>query len=145
MLPAAKRYRPNQLAGQVLASALLLLMAVAAQPAAASCGGTTTVGDEAELNTAIAAFNGEATTPCVFTIQLSADIDLTASTTRIDNATGGVELVIEGDGYALDGQDISGVRPLYVDRNTTVTLNDITITRGNSGLLTAAASLILAT
>ncbi len=91
-----------------------LLLALPAQPVAASCGGTTTVGTETELNTAVTAFNAVATSPCVFTIELSGDISLTASTTRIDNTTSGVELVIEGDDHALDGQDISGVLPLYV-------------------------------
>ena len=108
-------------------------MALHANPVAAACGGVSPVGDETALDTAIAAFNAETTSPCVFTIQLNADIDLTASTTRIDNATSGVGLVIEGNGHALDGQDVSGVLPIYVQPDTTVTLNNITITRGNSG------------
>ena len=60
---------------------VLLAMAGPAQPAAASCGGTTSVSDETELNAAIAAFNAVTTTPCVFTIELSGDIDLTTITT----------------------------------------------------------------
>ena len=43
-----------------LALGLFLLLAIPAQPAAASCGGTTTVSNETELNTAIAAFNAAA-------------------------------------------------------------------------------------
>ncbi len=108
-----------------------LLLALPAQPAAASCGGTTTVGTETELNTAITAFNAVATSPCVFTIQLTADISLTASTTTINNATSGVSLVIEGDGFAVDGQDTAGVRPFQIAANTTVTMNRLTVTGGN--------------
>ena len=112
---------------------MLLFFAAPPQPAAASCGGTTPVGDETELNNAIAAFNAETTTPCIFTIELSGDINLAASSTRIGNTISNVELVIDGDGHALDGQDNPGVLPLYVQPDTTVTLNNITITRGNSG------------
>ena len=64
-----------------LALGLFLLLAMAPQPAAASCGGTTTVSNETELNTAIAAFNAEATLPASSPIQLSGNIALTASTT----------------------------------------------------------------
>ncbi len=111
---------------------VLLAMAGPVQPAAASCGGTTPVGDEDALKTAIATFNGAAPS-CVFTIELSANIPLNNSTTRIGNADPNSELVIEGGGFALDGQGTSGVLPLYVQPDTTVTLNNITITRGNSG------------
>ncbi len=64
---------------------VLLVFAGLAKPAAASCGGTTTVSNAAQLNAAIAAFNG-ASGPCVFTIRLTQDINLTASTTAINNA-----------------------------------------------------------
>ncbi len=120
-------------------SRLLIIIAILAamimvgsppQPAAAACGGETGVSNEAELNAAISAYNGAAG-PCVFTIRLTQDINLTASTTIIDNGTAGVELVIEGDGHAVDGQDNAGVRPFRVDHSTTVTINDLTIRNGN--------------
>ena len=110
---------------------VLLAMAGPVQPAAASCGGTTIVGTETALNSAIAAFNAETTTPCPVTIQLTANIDLTASTTVINNAIAGVELVIEGGGFAVDGKGAAGVRPFEVAANTTVTMNDLTIRNGS--------------
>ncbi len=110
---------------------LILLLAGPAQPAAASCGGVTIVGNETQLNAAIAAYNAVGTSPCVFTIQFSGDIPLTASTTTINNATAGVELVIEGAGFAVDGQGTDGVRPFDIAANTTVTMNQITVTGGH--------------
>ena len=122
----------------IMAALLLgvLLVAVApAQPVAASCGGTTTVGNETELNAAIANFNAVATSPCVFTIELSGNIDLTAITTTTNNTTSGVELVIEGGGFAVDGQDTAGVRPVTIAANTTVTINNLTVTGGDTSTL----------
>ena len=94
-----------------------------------------------------------ATSPCVFTIQLTGSIALTASTTQINNATAGVSLVIEGGGFAVNGPGTSGsVRPFDIAANTTVKMNKITITGGNatgsgggisnSGILTLANSTI---
>ncbi len=78
---------------------------------------------------------GRRTSPCVFTIQLSADIDLTASTTGIFNDNSGVSLVIEGDSHTLDGQGIAGVSPLDIGINTSVGIDGLTITGGNSPIL----------
>ncbi len=111
--------------------ALLLVFASPAQPAAASCGGTTTVSNETELNTAITNFNA-ASSPCVFTIELSGDIALGSSTTGISNATSGVELIIEGGGYTVDGQNIAGVRAFLIEDDTTVTIQNIVITGSNN-------------
>ncbi len=113
-----------------LALAVILALASPAQPAAASCGGVTTVNDETELNTAITAFNSAAGPSCLFTIQLSGDIALTASTTPIDNNTSGVSLVIEGNGKTVNGQGTDGIRPFTLNGGT-VTINQITITGGN--------------
>jgi hypothetical protein len=63
MLPAAKANRPDQLAGQGLALALLLLLAIAGQPAAASCGGTTTVGTQIGLINTIINFESPPKSP----------------------------------------------------------------------------------
>ncbi len=89
-----------------------------------------TVLDETELNTAILCYN-YTTTPGVYTITLDADIDLTASTITVDNDDPTISLVIEGDNRTVDGQDIVGVRPLTIAAETTVTLNDATLTGGN--------------
>ena len=88
----ARATRPLLLALAALLLGVFLAVASPAQPVAASCGGTTFVSNQAELNAAITAFNAETTTPCVFTVELTADIDLTASTTAISNATAGVSL-----------------------------------------------------
>ncbi len=93
------------------------------------------VANEAELNAAIACYNTK-TVAGSYTITLTQDILLSdrqtdRSTTAIDNATAGVELVIEGSGFAVDGQDNFDVRPFTVQANTTVTINDLTATGGN--------------
>ncbi len=89
-----------------------------------------TVADEAELNFGIGCYN-ELTGAGNYAINLSADIDLTASTTTIDNSTSGVELTLNGADFTLDGQNISGVRPLDVEQNTDVTVQNMTIMGGN--------------
>ena len=83
----------------------------------------------AELNNAIGCYNALAAAG-TYQITLAADIDLSASSTVISNATTNVALVIEGGGFAVDGQAISGVRPFAVAANTTVTMQNITITGG---------------
>ena len=93
------------------------------------------VSNEAELNAAIACYNTK-TVAGTYTITLTQDILLSdrltdRSTTAIDNATAGVELVIEGSGFAVDGQNNFDVRPFTVQANTTVTMNDLTATGGN--------------
>ena len=70
------------------------------------------------------------TPSCVFTIQLSGNIDLTASTTAINNNTSGTSLVIEGSGKTVDGKNIDGVRPFHIQTNTAVTMNDLTVRGG---------------
>ena len=105
-------------------------------PGAAVCDGTTAVGSEAKLNDAIAAFNAETVTPCVHTIKLTADIALDESTTPIENVIGGVSLVIDGNGYTVDGQDgdnvqgFDGMQPFAIESGTVVSMNDLTVTRG---------------
>ncbi len=88
------------------------------------------VQNETELNEAIGCFNGKVTAGS-YTITLAQDISLASSTTIVYNGTSGVELVIEGDGHAVDGQDTAGVRPFQVAVNTTVTMNQLTVTGGN--------------
>ncbi len=88
------------------------------------------VGNEVELNEAIACYNAK-TTAGVYTINLTQDIDLTASTTIIDNHTAGVDLVIAGGGFTVDGQGTSGVKPFNV-QGARVTMNNLTVKGGNS-------------
>ncbi|MEZ4769615.1 MAG: choice-of-anchor Q domain-containing protein [Caldilineales bacterium] len=117
-----------------LALAVILVVTSPAQPAAASCGGTTPAGTEAQLNAAIAAYNAVTTAGCTFTIQLTADINLNASTTPINNNTSGVSLVIEGNGKTVNGGGtLSGVRPFALSSSNLrpVTFNQITITGGD--------------
>lgn len=120
----------------ILLALLIAIIGMAAQPAAASCGGTTFVSNQSELNAAIAAYNAVPAPPpsCVFTIQLTADINLTASTTPILNTdnSGNISLVIEGAGFTVNGLNTSGVRPFTLDTSnlTPVTINQITITGG---------------
>ena len=111
-------------AAAVALAFLLVLAAGPVQPAHAACGGTTQVSNQAELNLAIAAFNG-ASSPCVFTIELTGDIDLTASTTDINNSTSGVELIVEGGGHTVD---VQGVRNVSIDlgqKNQTITVPSV--------------------
>ena len=62
---------------------------------------------------------------------LGPSIVLTGSTQPIDNATAGVSLIIDGQGYAVDGQDVSGTRPFSIHEDTVVTMQNITVTGGN--------------
>ncbi|MCF7979560.1 MAG: hypothetical protein K9L82_16430 [Chromatiaceae bacterium] len=137
MPPAAKRNHPDRLASHALALGSLLLLAVGAPPAFAACGGVTTVGDETELNAAIASFNADNTSDdCVFTIQLDADILLDESTTPIQNAISGKSMIIEGGGHQVDGQEgvnvagLDGMQPFAIESGTVVTMNDLTVTGG---------------
>ena len=89
-----------------------------------------TANNETSLNAAIACYNAK-TTAGSYTITLTQDIDLTASTTAINNATSGVALTIAGAGFAVDGQGTAGVRPFEIAANTTVTMNRLIVSGGN--------------
>ncbi len=102
----------------------------AAPLAQVGCLSVMTVSDESQLNNAIACYN-MATTAGEYVINLANDISLTASTTAINNANLGVSLRIEGNGHTVNGQNISGVRPFTIVSGTIVTMQAITITRGN--------------
>ncbi len=105
-------------------------------PGAAVCDGTTAVGSEAKLNDAIADFNAETIKPCVHTIKLTADIALSTSTTAIDNSLSGVSLVIDGNGYQVDGGSPTGgffsTQPFTIETGSVVSMEDLTITGGRS-------------
>lgn len=102
-----------------------------------ACADSLPVGTEADLNAAIACFNAR-TTAGVATITLTRDIDLTASTTEIKNATAGASLVIEGAGFAVDGKGTAGVRVFWVQASTHVTMNQITVKGANMNNVTGA-------
>ena len=99
-------------------------------PPAFCTGFPMSAGSEAQLNEAITCYNLLALAGS-YTIDLTADIDLTASTVPIDNPIAGIELLLDGQGFAVDGQDISGVRPFEIKAGSDATFDDITITGGN--------------
>ena len=88
------------------------------------------VGNEIGLNFAIGCYNGK-TVAGTYTINITQDIDLTASTPIITNNSAGVSLVIAGGGFTVDGQGISGVKPFNIQGGP-VTINNLTVTGGNS-------------
>ena len=69
-------------------------------PRSITCAANSIVNDEAELNDAILCYNLY-TTPGVYTIEPSGNINLTASTLTIDNSTAGVSLLIDGMGWVI--------------------------------------------
>lgn len=86
------------------------------------------VGNQAELDDAISAFNAE-DRGCSHIITLNDDIFLTTSTPVIDNET--ARLLIEGNGFRVDGQDIEDVRPFEIAGDTVVDMEQITVKGGN--------------
>lgn len=117
------------------------------------------VADQSELDAAISCFNSK-TTAGSYTITLTQNISLITSTLTISNTEIGTNLFVEGNGYIVDGQNITGTRPFDIDTDTHVTIQNITITRGktefnvgtdfnqsggairNSGVLTVSHSVI---
>ncbi|MEM8860694.1 MAG: choice-of-anchor Q domain-containing protein, partial [Chloroflexota bacterium] len=85
--------------------------------------------DEQSLNNAILCFNSALTTG-TYTISLTQNISLTASTQPITNTVSGVELIIEGIDFTVDGQNLPDVRPFHIMADTIVTLQNITVTGG---------------
>jgi hypothetical protein len=117
------------------------LLALHLKHAAADCTSPSVVANQTELENAIAAFNAETTTPCTFTISVANDIGLTYNlpapgvelyTLLIDNTTGGINLAINGNGYAVAGPDVqvNEIRPFTIASGTTVTINELTIQGG---------------
>ena len=112
------RCRLRCLALAVALAGALALSLVHPQVARASCGGATAVSDAAGLNAAINSFNSVGSGPCEFTIQIDATIALTQSTTPISNTVSSVSLAVDGNGYSVDGQNFSGVRPFEIFADT---------------------------
>jgi hypothetical protein len=90
-----------------------------------------TANNEASLNSAIACYNQQ-TTAGTYTINVTQDIDLTASTTIIDNASAGVELAVEGGSRTVDAQGVLDAWAFFVQADTKVTIREITVTGGNT-------------
>src|SRR5690606_36559572 len=65
-----------------------------------------------------------------YVITLANDIPLITSTTVISN-NWDVSLRIDGNGYSVDGQEILDVRPFAIAADTIVSMQAITVTRGN--------------
>ena len=109
------------------------------------------VADEAELYGAIRCYNAT-TLAQSYVISLTQNISLTISMPTINNNRLGTTLSLEGNSFAVDGQEIEGIRPFNIARNTTATFNNMTVTRGNgtdwgggilnSGTLTVSNSTI---
>ncbi|MCA9948031.1 MAG: hypothetical protein KDE48_00150 [Anaerolineales bacterium] len=89
-----------------------------------------TISNEVELNMAIDCYNAQ-TAAGIYSTTLTADIALITATTPISNPAAGVVLLINGDGYMVDGQGISGVRPFSIAADTDVTIQNMIIRGGN--------------
>jgi hypothetical protein len=120
------------------------LLALHLNPAAADCGAVTPVTDQASFNSALEQFNAETTSPCVFSISVENDIDLTEWKSSFQGATwnglqpiandiAGISLVIEGNTHtvAVNGPfPENNFRPFAIGAGSTVTINELTITGG---------------
>ncbi|MEM9774145.1 MAG: choice-of-anchor Q domain-containing protein [Chloroflexota bacterium] len=96
---------------------------------AADCEYPIGVKDEGELNKAIDCFNAE-TVPDTYIIFFDSDIPLNSSSHTINNPTAGIELIIEGEGHVLDGQEKFPVRPITIAADTVVTINNLAVVNG---------------
>lgn len=92
------------------------------------CLGEFSVSNQEQLETAIAAFNADRR-GCLFRINLTGDIYLTSSTPIISNDL--TKLLIKGNGFSVNGQNIEGVRVFEIGARTVVTMRQIKITRAN--------------
>ncbi len=86
------------------------------------------VNDTTTLNEAITCFN-DATVAGTYTISFTDNISLTAATTTISNTVAGIDLLIAGNDFALDGQN--SVRGLTIAANTNVAIKNLTVRNGN--------------
>ena len=94
------------------------------------------VDDELGLNDAIICYNDQ-TAAGNYTISLTQNINLTASSIGIDNINTDVTLRLDGNNFTVDGQDITLLRPFELDANTTATFQNITIIGGNAASIGA--------
>ncbi len=89
-----------------------------------------------QLDSAIGCYNA-ITVAGNYTISIIQNINLSVSSTPINNVTSGVTLRIEGNNHSIDGRNFSGVqaRAFHFAANTTATLQNLTIrnTRANIG------------
>lgn len=102
-MPMSKRFRRSAALPVLLLA--LLLFAVAGlppAPALAACGSPTVVNTTAQLNDAIDVYNNIAAA-CDFEIELGGDITLTADVETIYNNIVDVNLLVDGNGFTLDG------------------------------------------
>ena len=88
-----------------------------------------TAGTATELADAIARVNAE-TAIGTHSITLTANIALTALPPPIDNPTAGVEIVIDGDGFTVDGRNRPNLRSVTIAAGI-VEIQNITLTGGN--------------
>ncbi|MEM7111755.1 MAG: choice-of-anchor Q domain-containing protein [Chloroflexota bacterium] len=93
------------------------------------CTMPATIGDQTTYDEAIACFNTKRTTGS-YTISLTADVQLTEQPLTIDNPTADVDLLLQGNDFELDGQEIDGVRPLTIAADTDIVVQNLTIKDG---------------
>lgn len=120
------------------------LIDIGAYEAQIPCSASPIAVDSVEtLNAAIGCFNQE-TTPGEYGIILTTNINLSAhtayfrrgdwaipvATIPFDNPNAGVSARLDGGGYTVDGQGIEEMHPFDILDNTTVTLQNITLTGG---------------
>lgn len=91
-----------------------------------TCSSNMVADSEDALNQAIACFNAQ--TSGTTTITLSAEIVLSASSTPINNVHNSAELILDGNGFTIDGNHTTHAFDIYSGK---VTIQDITIQHGN--------------
>lgn len=122
-----------------LAFTAVLTLALTQQTQAGfDCSGNSwTVTNETDLNNAIACFNANTTTGN-YNITFAQNISLTNSTITISNSITNLSLLIEGNRFVIDRQDLDGVRPFTINPNTSVTIQNLTMSNGDSDMLGGA-------
>lgn len=116
-------------------TAVLTLTLTQQTQAGFDCSGNNwSVGNEADLNAAVACYNSQ-TTSNEYTIIFTQNISLTTSTISINNqlsSINGITLTVDGGGFIIDGQNIVDVRPFHIGLKNRVNIDNITITGGYS-------------
>ena len=121
------------LCGFVVFATFFSHSAVSGSPAA--CGAfPVNVAIETELNDAIDCFNTK-TLAGSYDINLTADINLSASSSAINNTSSGAILTINGNDFTIDGQDIEDVRPIAIYTDSVVAINDLIVTGGHANTI----------
>lgn len=89
----------------------------------------TNVATQSDLVLAIDCFN-DLTSPSIYDITLTSNISLTSSLPDIDNSSAGVMLMINGGGYAIDGQNLFQILSIKFSE---VTIENTKVSNGRIG------------